>query len=165
VWEEGNHEDRLRRAIWRNPEFAGIKALEFPELFKLADYGFEHRKYGDLYRIGKLSVTHGEIVRKHSGASAKAHYEKVGGSVLHGHTHRMGSYFRTTAAGAHGAWENGCLCRLDPEYVKRPDWQQGFSVIHVDPKTGTFNVQQVPILARRFFYYGGERCDRGRTSS
>ncbi len=160
VWQEGNHEDRLRRALWRNPAFARIKALQFAELFHLEDHGFQHQPYGDLFKLGKLNVTHGEIVRKHSGASAKAHYEKVGGSVLHGHTHRLGSYYRTTSVDTHVAFENGCLCRLDPEYVKRPDWQQGFSVVHVEPTRGTFSVQQVPILDRRFFYWGGDRISR-----
>ena len=52
------------------------------------------------------------------------------------------------------AYENGCLCRLDPKYVQFPDWQQGFSVVHVD-EGGFFNVQQIPILNRRCFFYGG----------
>jgi hypothetical protein len=160
VWEEGNHEDRLRRALWSNPEFASLKELQFRQLFHLDDYGFKHLPYGDVYNIGKLSTTHGDIVRKHSGASAKAHFEKIGGSVLHGHTHRLGSYYRTNSKGTHVSYENGCLCRLDPEYIRHPDWQQGFSVVHVEPRSGLFNVQQIPILNRRTFFYGGERIGR-----
>lgn len=160
VWEEGNHEDRLRRALWRNPQFASLKELQFRHLFHLDDFGFRHLPYGDIYKLGKLSVTHGDIVRKHSGASAKAHLEKIGSSVIHGHTHRFGSHFKTTASGTHVAYENACLCRLDPEYVKHPDWQQGFSVVHVETGSGLFHVQQIPILNRRRFYYGGELYER-----
>lgn len=156
IWLGGNHEDRLRRVIWRNPAFAGLKELEFPQLFHLADYGFKWKEYGDVHRLGKLSVTHGDTVRASSGATARAHFEKFGGSVLHGHTHRLGAYYRTNGTGTHGAWENGCLCRLDPEYVKRPDWQQGFSVVHVGAG-GAFNVQQVPILPGYGLFYGDRR--------
>lgn len=161
VWLLGNHEDRLRRALWRTPEFSSLNELEFPALFHLSDHGFKYRAYGDLFKLGKLSVTHGSIVRKHSAASAKAHYEQVGGSVLHGHTHRLGSYYRTTASGTHVAFENGCLCRLDPEYIKgRPDWQQGFSVVNVESGSALFSVQQVPVLNRSRFYFGGDLYGR-----
>jgi hypothetical protein len=70
-----------------------------------------------------------------------------------GHTHRLGIYYRTNASGTYAAYENGCLCRLDPEYAICPDWQQGFSVIHVEAN-GYFHVQQIPILRRRTFFYG-----------
>ena len=72
-----------------------------------------------------------------------------------GHTHRLGIYYRTNAKGTHAAYENGCLCRLDPEYVQDPDWQQGLSVVRVGEK-GFFNVQQVPIINRNFMMYGNK---------
>jgi predicted phosphodiesterase len=161
VWVGGNHEDRLRRYLWkRAPELGILPQLDFPQLFGLADFGFTWMPYGELYRLGKLAVTHGTLVRKHSGQTAKAHFEKYGTSVLINHTHRLGAYYKRTIEGVHGAWENGCLCRLDPEYEAHPDWQQGFSVVHVDPECGFFHVQQLPILrqarGKPFLIYGGE---------
>jgi len=158
VWIDGNHEDRVRRMLWkRAPEFGQLAELEFPRLFHLEDYGFSYHPYGDGVRLGKLLVTHGTMVRSVSGASARAHFDRHGVSTLIGHTHRLGAYYRTNLDGPHAAYENGCLCLLTPEYVKSPDWQQGFSVVHVDEKTGLFNVQQIPILNRRQFFYGGEQ--------
>lgn len=157
VWLGGNHEDRWRRIMWRHPALTAM-FKKFEEGFKLADYGFEWKPYGAVERLGKLVVTHGSVVRQHSAYSAKAHFDKFGGSVLHGHTHRLGIYYRTNARGGHAGWENGCLCSLHPEYVQFPDWQQGFAVVHVDDN-GFFNVQQIPVLKRRTFYYGAMRRD------
>lgn len=153
-WLGGNHEDRLRRLGWRYPALSFM--LDFPNLFKLPEHGFAWKPYGGSINLGKLEVTHGFIVRSASGVSAKAHFDRIGSSVLHGHTHRLGTYYRTNHRGAHVAVENGCLCRLNPEYVQHPDWQQGFSVVHVGPR-GFFSVQQIPVLNSREFLYGKER--------
>jgi len=155
-WLGGNHEDRLRRYTWKKAPQLNIQKLQFENLFDLDHYGFKWKPYGEILMLGKLMVTHGDIVRKHSGWSAKALFEKEGNSILCGHTHRLGIFYKKNANGTHAAYENGCLCRMDPEYVHRPDWQHGFSVVHVDDD-GMFNVQQIPILKRRFFYYGGTR--------
>ncbi len=160
-WLGGNHEQRWANIITdKAPELEVVDNLDFPSIFGLNKHGFNWTEYGDYIKLGKLLVTHGDIVRKHSAYTAKAHFDKYGTSVIHGHTHRMGWYCHTNIAGAYGAWENGCLCRLDGlGYTKHPDWQQGFAVVHVD-SGGAFNVQQNIILKRRFFYYGGERWER-----
>ena len=152
-WLGGNHEDRLRRVLWDSPKFARLKALQFPELFHVTEHGFRWKPYGGILWLGKLLVTHGSLVLKHSGWTGRAHFDKYGNSVLVGHTHRLGVYYRTNAKGVHAAWENGCLCKLTPEYVQYPDWQQGFSVVHVGDG-GFFSVQQIPILKRSRFFYG-----------
>lgn len=158
-WLGGNHEDRLRRALWKNPQFASIHALKFPDLFLLNENGFKWKPYGGVLHLGSLLVTHGSQVLKHSGQTARSHFDKYGTSILIGHTHRLGVYFRTNAKGIHASYENGCLCKLTPEYVQYPDWQQGFSVVHVG-EHGFFNVQQIPIINRRGFFYGKEWCGR-----
>lgn len=158
-WLGGNHEDRLRRYLWKNPEFADLDDLRFPSLFHLGDSGFQWKPYGQGKMLGKLLVTHGFMVHKHSGESARGHFDRLGTSVLIGHTHRLGAYYRTNVRGAHVAYENGCLCKLTPEYAQHPDWQQGFSVVHVDDN-GFFSVQQVPILGRKTIMYGDRRYGR-----
>jgi len=154
-WIGGNHEDRLYRYVTdRAPQLGRVATITFPKLFDLEKYGFKWTPYGEYITLGKLMVTHGEIVRKHSAYSAKAHFDKYGNSVLIGHTHRMGWYAHTNISGPHGAWENGCLCRLDGlGYTHHPDWQHCFAVVHVGPG-GYFNVQQMPILDRKMFFYG-----------
>lgn len=156
IWIGGNHEDRLRRYMWQH---AGRLKLDpqttFEQLFQVREHSFVYLPYGAVVQLGKLDVTHGSVVRQHSGWSAKAAFEKRGGSVLVGHTHRGGTYYRTNAKGTHGAFENFCMCRLDPEYVQDPDWQQGFSVVHVGRK-GFYHVQSIPIINRSVMFYGRE---------
>ena len=161
-WLGGNHEDRLRKHIWNNPDVFNVlektpERYQFPSLFGLQHYGFSWKNYGEAVWLGKLLVTHGSIVRKHSAESARSHYLKYGVPIMIGHTHRLGAYYHTDLSGPAVALENGCLCRLDPEYDPNPDWQQGFSIVTVDDtKTKFFHVEQVPILKRSLLLYGGE---------
>ena len=157
IWVGGNHEDRMRRYQWKRiPELAEHPNLTFDALFHMADYGFSWLEYGESVQLGKLMVTHGHLVSKHSAWSGKMTLEQYGTSVMVGHTHRLGVHYKRDIRGVHGAWENGCLCRLDPEYVRHPNWQQGFSVVHVEPN-GFYSVQQIPILPGPSFMYGKDR--------
>lgn len=169
VWVGGNHEERLRRLVWKNPYLLSsvdaktreklVKVLDFPEMFGLGEHGFEWLPYGGQYMLGKLMLTHGSMVSKHSGQTARAHLEKYGTSVLIGHTHRGGITYKTDVRGVHAAYENFCLCSLQPEYAQHPNWQLGFSVVHVFDN-GFFNVQQIPIINRRTFFFGDRQIVR-----
>lgn len=164
TWLGGNHEDRLWRflckkrqtwlALGKRATALVTDALSFESLFGLGEFGVTYKPYGDDHKLGNLTVTHGDIVRAHSAYSARGTFEKAGVSTLVGHTHRLGAHFKTNKAGIHGVWENGCLCTLKPDYMKNPDWQHGFAVIHV-ADSGLFNVQQIPILQQKMFFYGG----------
>lgn len=96
-----------------------------------------------------LLITHGTFVRRGGGMSARAHSESYLNSVMHGHTHRQGAHLRRVpAVGGRGeqvirAYEIGCLCRLDPGYVKVPDWTQGFAI--VVEGSATYGVELVTI--------------------
>lgn len=153
IWLGGNHEDRLRRYLWQHAPELTMPATSFEELFRVGAHGFTYRPYGACHRLGKLIVTHGDLASKHSAYTARMMFEKYGNSILMGHTHRLGVFYRRDVNGVHAAYENGCLCMLQAEYAQHPNWQQGFSVVHVD-KGGLFNVQQIPILNRSRFYYG-----------
>lgn len=159
-WLGGNHEGRVQRYLWKN---AGDLALDpnkvFKDIFRPDRYGFNYHPYGHVIRLGSLDITHGSVVRQHSGWSGKAHFDKRGSSVLIGHTHRLGTYYKTNARGIHAAYENGCMCSLKPEYVQDPDWQQGFAVVKVASR-GTFSVQQIPIINRRLLLYGDKEWTR-----
>ena len=157
-WLGGNHEDRLRRYIWRCAAALPVDAVDFPTMFKIAENGFVWKPYGRKVRLGKLIVTHGDIVRAHSAYSAKAMFEKYGSSVLFGHTHRKGAYWRTDDNGDHISCESGCLCKRDMSYTLDPNWQQGFSVVHVGAG-GLFNIQMITILRGKSLFFGAERFD------
>jgi predicted phosphodiesterase len=167
VWMGGNHEDRWRRLLWsesptalamlrEHQRAAGLDGIDlkdpvasFEKLFEMPKFGFKYYPYSHrlYFADNNLIVTHGKYVSRHSGYSAKRTWEWLGTSCIVGHTHRLGSYLITQDGHEAGAWENGCLCQLEPEYDDAPNWQQGFSVVHVDGPE--FHVVQVPIVRRR----------------
>lgn len=155
VWMGGNHEERWWRTIKIMRETgttntvvdnllacAALDAKElklddpvqsFRRVFGLEPYGFAYYPYSHRLYVAEdnLVVTHGKYVSRHSGYTAKRSYEWLGRSCIVGHTHRMGTYFATSDGREHGAWENGCLCQMEPEYDDAPNWQQGLSVVEV----------------------------------
>jgi hypothetical protein len=147
VFITGNHEDRLRRYLWKHPEIASLDAVTIPNLFDLISQGITWDMRGDIlsdeYQVNDLlTIKHGTFVRQGSGMSARAELqdEHFSISTCTGHTHRGGSFFARTRAGVVQGHECFCLCKLDPEYKTRPDWQQGLVVIetsddfvHVEP--------------------------------
>lgn len=155
VYTEGNHENRLHRYLCsKAPELASLKCLSIPELLSLRKLGVEYRDAKSPYKIGHLWYTHGNVVRRYSGYTAKAMMDRTGGSVIHGHTHRLGAYHQTDWDRDIAAYENGCLCRLDAEYLEGvPNWQQGFSIVRY--RRGYFSVEQVRIF-KDMAIVGGE---------
>lgn len=151
---EGNHEDRLRRAIWgsEGPMREIVKLREFqkavtwPTLLQLDALGIEwvpghEQPRSDIF--SKFLVKHGDIVRKWSGATAQGEYMKYGKSGASGHVHRLGQFMHRDLNGNHVWQETGCLCRLDPEYMRHPDWQNGFVVASFERSTGAFQITPV----------------------
>lgn len=128
----GNHEDRLRRYLWAHHEVADLRSMQLESLLEFKRLDLQLAKNNEI-EIGKLLIKHGEKVSGKSAYSAQAemiteHYEY---NVMTGHTHRMGSHLVTKRTGIVQAHECGCLCRLDLDYVNRPNWQQGFALATV----------------------------------
>jgi UDP-2,3-diacylglucosamine pyrophosphatase LpxH len=154
IFSGGNHEDRLRRFLWSEaPALSSLTSLQIPELFSFKHFKIDWKPYPKPYAIGKLLLGHGTIVRKWSAYSARGHYEKYGCCFLHGHTHRMGAFHHTNYEGQYAAYENGCLCSLDPDYTEQPDWQNGFSVVW-KARNEFFHVDQVPIVEGQYLWQG-----------
>ncbi len=150
----GNHEDRLRRFLWSKGEaLASLETNTVEYQYKLKENGVEWVAYEEGLMINdRLMVSHGDLIRAHSAYTAKGMSDKHGGSGIHGHSHRLGSYYKRNRFGIYGWWENGCLCLLDPDWCTNPNWQQGFSLIHF---TGDrFWIEQCQIIKRRFMYAG-----------
>ncbi len=143
----GNHEDRLRRYLMRNPELYGLRALELPMLLRCDELDIEY--FQDEIEVipGILIVKHGKVVRRDSAYSAKGELEgeKYAVSTITGHTHRLGTHYARTRRGVVKAHENGCLCLLNPEYVKNPNWQQGCTLVtHWGGEL--FHIDDIPFL-------------------
>jgi hypothetical protein len=154
VFIPGNHEDRLRRYIWRHPEMVGLEALQLHNVLGLDLMGIESEEMviGENYgqsevEIGPVVIKHGTTVRKHSAYTARGEMERefYGVPVLFtGHTHRGGTHMATTRQGLVRAYECFCLCDINPSYVNSPNWQQGIAIATI---YGTLvQVEAIPII-------------------
>ncbi len=162
IFEDGNHEDRLRKFLWGvSPALASLKCLTIESLYKLKESDVEHIPYEEGLLInGNFMITHSDLIRAHSGYTAKGMSDKHGGSGIHGHSHRLGSYYKRNRFGIYGWWENGCLCDLNPDWIQNPNWQQGFSLVHF--KKERFWVEQLQIIQRKFMYGGAVHGSGGK---
>ena len=135
----GNHEDRLRRYLWRHPEIASLDVMRLDSLLGFGSLGLEWRDTGLPYEQyefvveGTLVVRHGRFVRKFSAYTAKAEMEQEKFSVsgISGHSHRGASFYARTRRGVVEWHEGFCLCQLEPEYAHHPDWQHGIVLAEV----------------------------------
>lgn len=135
VYREGNHEDRLRKVLWgRCPALAHLRNLNISEVMGLEDLGIKWHSLQDPDQIGGLWYAHGDLLRKHAGMSARAKSEAMNGSVIIGHTHRMGWSPFTTHTGTQDAYEVGHM--TDPkqlDYVRNVfNWQAGWAEVHFE---------------------------------
>lgn len=122
-WIDGNHEDRLRRWLWRHGSaIAGLPSLEPQKLFHLDDW--THLTYGSSVNVMGVVIEHGD-----GGTSnmARSMFTKRGTSGICGHSHRLHDLHISNAGGEHRYIENGCMCSLRPEFLARPNWQWAFT--------------------------------------
>ncbi len=150
IYMQGNHEDRLRRWLWRNQDISSLEALDLKTLLHLKRLDIKTYKYGDVSFFHGFAIKHGDLVRKNASYTARAELNKVGISGISGHTHRLGSCFKRDHSGQKVWYEAGCLCELEPEYDKTPDWQQGFAIGLFERVGNRFYVTSIPIIKNRF---------------
>lgn len=171
VYLGGNHEHRLQMYLWTQaPKLSGLSGLKVEKLLKLDELGYGWHPYREMVQVAKhFFATHGDVVRAHSGFTAKVMLDKTGSNGIMGHTHRLGSSLRRVMSGSTGTdkltgwWENGCLCDYRKmDWTSTPeDWHVGFSIgTFFGPEDGKkldgyFAVQQV-VITKDFFVHGDE---------
>ena len=166
IFIEGNHEVRLRRALINKlPQLFGIKNADATEEDKSVLHLANLMKFNELgwiywdepsdvyphpeYEIVKgLFARHGNFVRAKAGMSALANLDRVDGSIIQGHTHRLAITHHTRWTGQtmnqYSAIETGTMADLEGlGYSKQPDWQGGFITLVVDRKNNTFHPELV----------------------
>ena len=141
---EANHSGNGTASRWRrwlNENASALfgldgveEALSYERYFHVADVPM--RMVEEVVLPGGLRVRHGEVIRKHGGYSARAHGDKWQASVMHSHTHRVGSSLKRVPAvpgfrdeAVLKTYEIGCMCRLDADYAPAADWSQGFAIV------------------------------------
>lgn len=150
----GNHEFRMIQYLRAHPEMHSLRELQVASLLKLHERGIKYHPWKQApLKYHSLQIHHGCLVRKHSGWTAKGHWEKFGGNGIIGHCHRMGNYVKRTTDGVWGWWENGCMRSLKADYGGFFDWIQGWSIAYFTKKD-LFHVEQIPVIKHKFLFQG-----------
>lgn len=133
----GNHENRLQRYLWENPELAKLEELDITNLFQFKENNIKEikasRDYwgmsGGCITKGDTTIMHGDAklngasTSKYSGYSAKnTMLGGLQGSVIMGHIHRLAYVTHSTPHGIMVGIEDGCLCQIP----KNANWETGF---------------------------------------
>ena len=163
---EGNHEQRLTKYLYEKaPGLCGLRELTVSKLLGIDNKKSFYKKKGGVF-LGKLLVLHGNEVSErgvaYSSGTCRKGVEKLNMSVMHGHIHRLGSYYVTSKGqGTQSGYEIGCLCQKDVEYMDFSNWQTGFALVtYRNDGDKAFNVELVEIQdtgkGRRCFVRGKE---------
>jgi len=154
----GNHEKRLRRYLWSNPEIASLEEeyLNIPQLLKLKDYGIAYSEKGFDYH--GIYLAHGHRLSKYSAYSAKLAMDDNTCNLIQAHSHRGGTHYKTVwrrgKCKQYVAHEAFCMCNLRPEYIDRPNWQQGWVVVYTNPESDYFQIVPVCVVDYKFEFEG-----------
>lgn len=166
VFLKGNHEHRIDNYLMRNnPQLlllkseSGLDLLSTENLLGLSDFDIDfYDERESLALPCGYIAEHGDRVSSESGATARAMVAARGCSVIHGHTHRLGQYFKTTRAGTVHGIECGTLAdHRHPGMAwagKDPNWQTGFAIAEWLPDSGLYQVTIVPIVDGGFVWNG-----------
>lgn len=144
VWQIGNHEERLVKFLWgKAPELSNLRCLQFEELFALNALQIEFISDYRAEAIGALWHLHGDKAPGGSVNPARGKMAQIHDNIIFGHHHKFQvEYQRDLNGTVRGAFANGCLCGLEPEFAPYNDWSQGISVIRYT-KNGLFHVDQL----------------------
>lgn len=158
---DGNHGwTRHRKYLMENaPQF--MEHITPNTLYGHEDLGIEFHYYDDLpyNRFNDMYVHHGSSVSKHSGGSVQSDMEIWGVSIIRGHSHRLGTYYRYYELEDRllEGYEIGHLMHpKHADYSNKRNWQQGFAYGYIDPVAGTHQIHLVPIRDYTC-YVGGKK--------
>jgi UDP-2,3-diacylglucosamine pyrophosphatase LpxH len=158
---EGNHEQHVERFLARN--FSNFQDAEFlldlvgpRNVLKLDQLDIRYHRSSEMHdglavpgtiKRGRCYFTHGFA---HSKNAAQTHLDRVGGNVVHGHTHRAQTTIqRTVESSAMGAWCTGTLAKLQPLYrhTSPTSWTGGYAWQFVQGN-GRFTHVNVPLFGK-----------------
>lgn len=148
---EGNHEYRFERYLHNNaPALFGVTELK--TLFRIDSRpGWQWLPYGP-HQLGKVLQSKLYIRHEPSTTSLMQMPKEHGVNVTFGHIHRIvESYHRNLKGEQHVSFCSGWMgdARLNQifGYVRGHNkWQNGFTIVDVDPETGNFYHQTIAFL-------------------
>lgn len=132
----GNH-DFYRHKKYLQKNAPNVLDYVTPDLlYGLKDSGFAWHEYEKppVERLGGIFVHHGESISKHSGESVRNDIGNYMVPLIRGHSHRMGSYYRTYPLAnleVEGYEIGHMTVPSEHTYQTVHDWQLGFATAHV----------------------------------
>lgn len=156
VWIVGNHERFEHDLIERHPELDGT--VDHIRNLQLVERGWQIVPLGHSYKVGKLTIVHGEVlsgIGNQAGTyPSKKAVELYSGNVLAGHTHAPQSFTKISPVEQSNKWQGWIapiLGAVNPSYLRnRPTaWLTGFVDINVLPN-GQFNLFPIICLNGQF---------------
>jgi predicted phosphodiesterase len=148
IYIEGNHEDRLRRHLQKDPALAGV--VNTRSLLKLDERGWHFVPYKDHTSLGVAYFTH-DVDASGRNAIYKA-LETYQHTIITGHTHRLQYIVEGSAVGE---------CKLsvsfgwggDVEKVgyknkarARKEWALAFGIGYLEPSSGFVYLAPIPVV-------------------
>lgn len=170
VYLEGNHEERMPRAITRNCEAAwnlrrancpdDWPAMSVPHLLNLDAMDIEWiggYPKNKSWMNENLRSRHAEKLTSKPGMVAGRSLEHARCSMFFGHAHRVETAYTTVHAydkiRTYGSHCYGTMARLDdwgpPSAGPENNWQQGFGLVHFEPGNGIYGQEQVVVYDGR----------------
>ncbi|TXH54442.1 MAG: hypothetical protein E6Q97_10995 [Desulfurellales bacterium] len=143
-----NHEHRLERYLMKYAELLlGMPEFELPNLLGLRALGIEYIRPQVPMHLGKLTVLHGDEYRGAGGVNpARWLSLRTGDNSMVGHFHRSSTHFdRTVRGDTRGWWSIGCLCAIDPDWLRFTQWNHGFAIVNINVD-GSFEVENLTII-------------------
>jgi len=159
----GNHEEWSGKLEAKYPQFRDT--LNLRRLLDLDNRGWTWVRNNDLYQLGDLHFTHGNI----RGASTpQKMLQRTGVSTMYGHTHRHQYASASNAGGHKEAHSVGCWASIDPppayaQGVAPAEWEHRLTTVQVRAN-GLFQVQSTRVTESSYCELpdGTElRSDRG----
>lgn len=130
----GNHDIRVWNYAEKNMQDI-VSSITPESLWGLDTLGYDYIYYEDTpkHRFGDIYAHHGISASAESGASVKSDIGNLGVSLIRGHSHRLGTYYKTFELRNEvlRGYEIGHLCKVDSggfKYSQIHNWQQGFAV-------------------------------------
>lgn len=166
IYLEGNHEFRLKRYLMtKAPELYGLKNLSLENLLSLNSCRVQYRKIQELankfqdnyIQIEDILIGHFDKANKHAAYTAKNLVQEKVSSVIQSHIHRIGMHIKNPVRGNYlKGIENGCMCELSPNYIKDPDWANGFTVLLHNPDKHKVFIYPILIEKDYHFWWGNK---------
>ncbi len=151
IYVSSNHSNRLEKYLWHQaPALSPLRSLK---LVKVLDLDKTNTEYMDVFVHRGVLYKHGDIVSVDSGMTERREFYREGMSGSSGHTHRIGSFEKRMRGGTYQWNGNGCLCLLDPPYMKGiANWMQGFGKTIYNLDGDSYDMRTMKILGDKMYH-------------